>query len=128
MSMILTSAQISLAENSKDQLEFNDYGGRVVINEYLDELLSPYIEEKVFYEENEEVNYKVIPFNNINLLKKDIQKQSIQLIKELQGMRGKKERELLAIRIADLNTIFVILIDVLCNMINKEKKSELVIF
>ena len=126
--MVLTSAKISLVENSKGELEFSEGGQRVVINEYLDELLSPYIEEKVFYEENEEVNYKVIPFNNINLLNKDIQKKNILLIKELESIRGKKERELLINRIADLNTICGILIDVLCDMVSEEKKSELVIF
>lgn len=128
MSMVLTRAKISLVENSKDKLEFSEGRQRIVINEYLDELLSPYIEEKVFYEENEEVNYKVIPFNNINLLNKDIQKKNILLIKKLESIRGKKEMGVLTNRIADLNTICGILINVLCDMVSEEKKYELVIF
>ena len=132
MSMVLTSANIKTEQDNKNELIFDKESNKVLITEYLDEIVSPFIEEKVFFErednEIEEVSYKVISLNNIMLLNNEINKESKALIAKLNKIKGKDERESLISQIDNLNTVLVILLDVVCNnSINKDKK-EVVIF
>lgn len=130
--MVLTSANIKTEQDNKNELIFDKKNNKVLITEYLDGIISPFIEEKIFFErednEIEEVIYKVISVNNIMLLNNEINKESKELIAKLNKIKGKNERESFISQIDNLNSILVILLDVVCNnSINKDKK-EIVIF
>lgn len=132
MSMVLTSAKIKTEQDNKNELIFCENNNKVLITEYLDGIISSFIEEKIFFEKDddeiEEVSYKVISLNNIVLLNNKINKESKELIAKLNKTKGKGERDSLISQIDNLNTILVILLDVVCNnSINKDKK-EVVIF
>lgn len=130
--MVLTSAKIKTEQDNKNELIFCENNNKVLITEYLDGIISSFIEEKIFFEKDddeiEEVSYKVISLNNIVLLNNKINKESKELIAKLNKTKGKGERDSLISQIDNLNTILVILLDVVCNnSINKDKK-EVVIF
>lgn len=132
MSMVLTSAKIKTEQDNKNELIFCENNNKVLITEYLDGIISSFIEEKIFFEKDddeiEEVSYKVISLNNIVLLNNKINKESKELIAKLNKTKGKGGRDSLISQIDNLNTILVILLDVVCNnSINKDKK-EVVIF
>lgn len=99
------AVQILYARKIGKELAFGNLDHTVNMTEFLKEVIGDLFVEKVFFEDDEEISYRVIEYKNIGELVDAIHVSEERIQEELKTVRGNEKRIELVSKLKDLSLL-----------------------
>lgn len=116
------AAQIIYAKESGKLLEFGNFDDTVNLTDFLDETVGDLFVEKKYYEDEDELSYRVVDYKNITNLVKKVKESEDKKIDELKDARGNEKKMELIEQIRDLSLVYQTVIKALLQDCKNEAK------
>ena len=104
------SAQILYAKETGKELSFGSLNDTINMTDFLNETVGNLFIEKKYYEEEDEISYRVIEYKDIKKLAKSVRESEEILLDELKTVRGNEKRTELVLKMKDLSLLKQVII------------------
>ncbi len=99
------ATQVLYAKEVGKELKFGDLNDTVNLTEFLDKEIGDFFKEKKYYEDDEEISYRIVSYAGINKLVESISSAESKLLDELKEARGNEKKGELISRLKDLTLL-----------------------
>lgn len=111
--------QILYAKEAGRELKFGDFKDTVNLTEFLETVVGDLFVEKKYFEDEEEITYKVIDYKTIVKLSEKIKDHEDKIFNEIKNTRGNEKKQELILKLKDL----VLLSNVIIKALLQECKN-----
>ena len=112
--------QILYAKEAGRELKFGDFKDTVNLTEFLETVVGDLFVEKKYFEDEEEITYKVIDYKTIVKLSEKIKDHEDKIFNEIKNTRGNEKKQELILKLKDL----VLLSNVIIKALLQECKNK----
>lgn len=99
------ATQILYAKEVGRELKFGNMSDTVNMTEFLDEQVGDFFEEKTYYEDQDEISYRIVSYAGVNSLIEKIGSTETKILDELKEVRGNEKKSELISKLKDITLL-----------------------
>lgn len=99
------ATQILYAKEVGKELKFGNMRDTVNMTEFLYEQVGDFFEEKTYYEDQDEISYRIVSYAGVNSLIEKIGSTETKILDELKEVRGNEKKSELISKLKDITLL-----------------------
>lgn len=99
------ATQVLYAEEVGKELKFGNLNDSINLTDFLDEQVGDLFKEKHYYEDEDEISYRIVSYTDIIKLVDSISSAEAKLFDELKEVRGNEKKSELISKLKDLSLL-----------------------
>lgn len=132
MSMSMVVGELKTNQNNQLDADYKELSNKIIITEYMDEVVTEFLDEIKVYEEVDENEYGEIIYKtffslNLEKMSEKIDELSSKLFQDFYDIKGKKEQRVIVEKLENLNKIDYLLKKMLIEKSKDTSNKEILI-